>query len=109
VIRAVEVHRYLAVIVENVVEVVDQWELFDWWVDGMRQLATRSSTSRCPRRTSVARTTSTPRSGATACIWLIWTLQCSCGQGHKPAVGGHTVGQETHLQELPSALSTSRW
>lgn len=38
VIRATEVHRYLAVIVENVVEVVDQWELFDWWVQGMCQL-----------------------------------------------------------------------
>jgi DNA (cytosine-5)-methyltransferase 1 len=38
VIRATEVHRYLAVIVENVPDVVDRWELFDWWVDGMRRL-----------------------------------------------------------------------
>ena len=38
VIRATEVHRYRAVIVENVPDVVDRWELFDWWVDGMRQL-----------------------------------------------------------------------
>jgi DNA (cytosine-5)-methyltransferase 1 len=38
VIRATEVHRYLAVIVENVPDVVERWELFDWWVDGMRRL-----------------------------------------------------------------------
>lgn len=38
VIRAAEVHRYTAVLVENVPEVVDEWELFDWWVDGMRRL-----------------------------------------------------------------------
>jgi DNA (cytosine-5)-methyltransferase 1 len=38
VIRATEVHRYLAVIVENVPDVVDRWELFDWWVHGMRSL-----------------------------------------------------------------------
>jgi DNA (cytosine-5)-methyltransferase 1 len=35
VIRATEVHRYRAVLVENVVDVVAKWELFDWWVDGM--------------------------------------------------------------------------
>jgi DNA (cytosine-5)-methyltransferase 1 len=38
VIRATEVHRYLAVIVENVPDVVDRWELFDWWADGLRRL-----------------------------------------------------------------------
>lgn len=38
VIRATEVHRYTAVLVENVVEVARKWELFDWWLDGMRQL-----------------------------------------------------------------------
>ncbi len=38
VIRATEVHRYQAVLVENVVEVAFKWELFDWWCDGMRQL-----------------------------------------------------------------------
>lgn len=38
VIRATEVHRYSAVLVENVVEVAEKWELFDWWVNGMRQL-----------------------------------------------------------------------
>jgi DNA (cytosine-5)-methyltransferase 1 len=38
VIRATEVHRYRAVVVENVPDVVDRWELFDWWVDGMRRL-----------------------------------------------------------------------
>ena len=34
VIRATEVHRYDAVIVENVTEAAD-WELFDWWLGGM--------------------------------------------------------------------------
>jgi DNA (cytosine-5)-methyltransferase 1 len=34
VIRATEVHRYKAVIVENVTEAAD-WELFDWWLSGM--------------------------------------------------------------------------
>lgn len=32
VIRAIEVHRYEAVLVENVVEVATDWELFDHWV-----------------------------------------------------------------------------
>ncbi|HEY1668596.1 MAG TPA: DNA cytosine methyltransferase [Trebonia sp.] len=34
VIRATEVHRYKAVIIENVTEAAD-WELFDWWLGGM--------------------------------------------------------------------------
>jgi DNA (cytosine-5)-methyltransferase 1 len=38
VIRATEVHRYQAVLVENVVEVAFKWELFDWWCSGMCQL-----------------------------------------------------------------------
>lgn len=38
VIRAMEVHRYKVVIVENVVEVARDWELFDWWVDGACRL-----------------------------------------------------------------------
>ena len=38
VIRAAEVHRYRVVLVENVPDVVDRWELFDWWVDGMLRL-----------------------------------------------------------------------
>lgn len=38
VIRATEVHRYTAVLVENVPEVASRWELFDWWCDGMRML-----------------------------------------------------------------------
>lgn len=38
VIRACEVHRYKAVVVENVVEFARDWELFDWWVDGMDRL-----------------------------------------------------------------------
>jgi DNA (cytosine-5)-methyltransferase 1 len=41
VIRATEVHRYTAVLVENVPEVVDEWELFDWWVQGMCHLGYR--------------------------------------------------------------------
>lgn len=40
VIRAAEVHRYRAVIVENVVEVTT-WELWDWWLAGMTQLGYR--------------------------------------------------------------------
>lgn len=38
VIRATEVHRYLAVVVENVVEFARDWELYDWWVEGMCSL-----------------------------------------------------------------------
>lgn len=37
VIRAAEVHRYKAIIVENVTEAAD-WELFDWWLSGMTLL-----------------------------------------------------------------------
>ena len=37
VIRATEVHRYSAVIVENVVEAAE-WELFNWWLSGMVML-----------------------------------------------------------------------
>jgi DNA (cytosine-5)-methyltransferase 1 len=37
VIRAAEVHRYSAIIVENVTEAAD-WELFDWWLSGMKTL-----------------------------------------------------------------------
>lgn len=40
VIRATEVHRYRAVLVENVVEAAE-WELFDWWVEGMCRLGYR--------------------------------------------------------------------
>lgn len=35
VIRATEVHRYKAILVENVTNVASDWELFDWWVNGM--------------------------------------------------------------------------
>lgn len=38
VIRATEVHRYSAVLVENVTNVASDWELFDWWVSGMCSL-----------------------------------------------------------------------
>lgn len=38
VIRATEVHRYDAVVVENVVEFARDWELYDWWVEGMCRL-----------------------------------------------------------------------
>lgn len=40
VIRATEVHRYSAVLVENVMEAAD-WELFDVWLAGMRTLGYR--------------------------------------------------------------------
>lgn len=38
VVRAAEVHRYEAIVVENVVEFATKWELYDWWVDGMCRL-----------------------------------------------------------------------
>ncbi len=38
VIRATEVHRYTAVLIENVVEFATDWELFDWWLTGMTKL-----------------------------------------------------------------------
>lgn len=38
VIRATEVHRYAAVVVENVINFVTKWELFDWFVGGMKIL-----------------------------------------------------------------------
>ncbi|KAA2247182.1 DNA cytosine methyltransferase [Solihabitans fulvus] len=38
VIRATEVHRYDAVIVENVTDVAFKWELFDWWCEGVKLL-----------------------------------------------------------------------
>ena len=38
VIRATEVHRYEVVVVENVVEFAVEWELFDWWRQGMHLL-----------------------------------------------------------------------
>ncbi|WP_436493415.1 DNA cytosine methyltransferase [Actinokineospora sp. HUAS TT18] len=38
VIRATEVHRYRVVLVENVVDVATDWELFDWWLAGMKTL-----------------------------------------------------------------------
>lgn len=41
VIRATEVHRYAAVLVENVVEFATDWELFDWWLSGMLKLGYR--------------------------------------------------------------------
>lgn len=38
VIRATEVHRYDAVLCENVVEFATDWEMFDWWLGGMTLL-----------------------------------------------------------------------
>lgn len=38
IIAAAEVHRYDVVMGENVVEFGTDWELFDWWVQGMRIL-----------------------------------------------------------------------
>lgn len=37
VIRAAEVHHYKVIIVENVIEFA-AWEMFDWWLAGLRQL-----------------------------------------------------------------------
>ena len=42
VIRATEVHRYSAVLCENVLEFVVDWELFDWWRTGMEMLGYNS-------------------------------------------------------------------
>ena len=42
VIRATEVHRYKAVLCENVVEFAADWELFDWWRKGMEMLGYNS-------------------------------------------------------------------
>lgn len=41
VIRAAEVHRYKAVIVENVPDIAWRWELLDWWCQGMIRLGYR--------------------------------------------------------------------
>lgn len=38
VIRAAEVWRFKAVIIENVPDVAERWELFDWWLAGMARL-----------------------------------------------------------------------
>lgn len=38
VVRATEVHRYSAIVVENVVEFARDWELYDWWIQGMCSL-----------------------------------------------------------------------
>ncbi|MFK4184333.1 DNA cytosine methyltransferase [Streptomyces sparsogenes] len=38
VIRAAQVHRYKVVLVENVIEFATKWELFDWWLEGMKIL-----------------------------------------------------------------------
>lgn len=42
VIRATEVHRYKAILCENVLEFVVDWELFDWWRNGMDLLGYNS-------------------------------------------------------------------
>lgn len=42
VIRATEIHRYKAVLCENVVEFAVDWELFDWWRSGMEKLGYNS-------------------------------------------------------------------
>lgn len=38
VIRATEVWRFKAVVIENVPDVAERWELFDWWLAGMARL-----------------------------------------------------------------------
>lgn len=44
VIRAVEVHRYTAVLIENVVEFATDWPLFDWWLSGITKLGYQHQT-----------------------------------------------------------------
>ncbi|MFE1927550.1 DNA cytosine methyltransferase [Streptomyces asoensis] len=41
IIAATEVHRYDAVLCENVIEFANDWELFDWWLSGMAILGYR--------------------------------------------------------------------
>jgi DNA (cytosine-5)-methyltransferase 1 len=41
VVQAAEVHRYDAIVVENVLEFATDWELYDWWVEGMCKLGYR--------------------------------------------------------------------
>ncbi|MFJ5646331.1 DNA cytosine methyltransferase [Streptomyces sp. NPDC093223] len=41
IIAATEVHRYDAVLCENVIEFATDWELFDWWLSGMDILGYR--------------------------------------------------------------------
>jgi DNA (cytosine-5)-methyltransferase 1 len=38
IIAAVDVHRYDVVLCENVLEFATDWELFDWWLNGMKIL-----------------------------------------------------------------------
>lgn len=38
VLRSTEVRRFDAVLIENVVDVASDWELFDWWVEAMKRL-----------------------------------------------------------------------
>ncbi|WP_055585517.1 DNA cytosine methyltransferase [Streptacidiphilus griseoplanus] len=38
IIAATEVHRYDAVLCENVIEFITDWELFDWWLKGFKIL-----------------------------------------------------------------------
>ncbi|MFE3202153.1 DNA cytosine methyltransferase [Embleya sp. NPDC059237] len=42
IIRATEVHRYKAILCENVVEFATDWELFTWWRTGMELLGYNS-------------------------------------------------------------------
>jgi DNA (cytosine-5)-methyltransferase 1 len=42
VIRATEVHRYKAILCENVLEFAVDWELFGWWRQGMEMLGYNS-------------------------------------------------------------------
>lgn len=41
IVAAAEVHRYDAVLCENVIEFATDWELFDWWLRGMELLGYR--------------------------------------------------------------------
>lgn len=41
ILAATEIHRYEVVLVENVIEFGTDWELFDWWLQGMALLGYR--------------------------------------------------------------------
>jgi hypothetical protein len=127
VIRATEVHRYLAVIVENVPDVVDRWELFDWWVDGMRRLGYHAQFVSASSAHVGGPGNRTPRSGATGSIscspapaspsrtWPFARSQCAstaattctaCRLGHHPRTAARTRSAATGVTRARTTAST---
>jgi DNA (cytosine-5)-methyltransferase 1 len=74
VIRATEVHRYSAVLVENVADVADGWELFDWWVTGMKTLGYHVQFVSVSSAHIGDDSNDPPRNGVTGSTWFIWTV-----------------------------------